>query len=106
MFNRELMPLANFRVLAEDYLYLNQRKLTYFLRGSIQFVLFGFSCFAYAELVTYLLVKKWANPGLFFVYFWSFQTNNTILQQINVKNVMSIQYTAPGFEPATANLIP
>ena len=22
--------------------------------------------------------KKWANPGLFFVYFWSFQTNNTI----------------------------
>ena len=19
--------------------------------------------------------KKWANPGLFFVYFWSFQTN-------------------------------
>ena len=22
--------------------------------------------------------KKWANPGLFFVYFWSFQRNNTI----------------------------
>ena len=22
--------------------------------------------------------KKWANPGLFFVYFWSFQTNNII----------------------------
>ena len=21
---------------------------------------------------------KWAKPGLFFVYFWSFQTNNTI----------------------------
>ena len=25
-----------------------------------------------------LFFKKWANPGLFFVYFWSFQTNNTI----------------------------
>ena len=22
--------------------------------------------------------KQWANPGLFFVYFWSFQVNNTI----------------------------
>ena len=31
--------------------------------------------------------KKWANPGLFFVYFQSFQANNTILQQINVKNI-------------------
>ena len=30
-------------------------------------------------------IKKWATPGLFFVYFWSFQINiNTILQQINV----------------------
>ena len=25
-----------------------------------------------------LFFKKWANPGLFFVYFWSFQTNITI----------------------------
>ena len=25
-----------------------------------------------------LFLKKWANPGLFFVYFESFQTNNTI----------------------------
>ena len=24
------------------------------------------------------LLKKWANPGLFVVYFRSFQTNNTI----------------------------
>ena len=30
--------------------------------------------------------KKWANPGLFFVYFRSFQTNNIFLQQIK-KNV-------------------
>ena len=47
------------------------------------------------------LFLKWANPGLFFVYFRSFQTNNTILQQMNVKNVMSIQYPAPGFKPTT-----
>ena len=25
-----------------------------------------------------IFVKKWANPGLFFIYFRSFQTNNTI----------------------------
>ena len=28
---------------------------------------------------------KWASRSLFFVYFRSFQTNNTFLQQINVK---------------------
>ena len=34
------------------------------------------------------IVKKIANPGLFFIYFQSFQSNIiTILQQINVKNV-------------------
>ena len=32
---------------------------------------------------------KWANPGLFFVYFRSFQTNITILQQIYVKKCPS-----------------
>ena len=35
------------------------------------------------KLIIFFL--NWANPGLFFVYFRSFQTNNTILQQINVK---------------------
>ena len=45
---------------------------------------------------------EWGNPSRFFVSFWSFQTNITILQQINVKNVMSIQYTLPGFEPMTS----
>ena len=45
---------------------------------------------------------KWANPGLFFDYFRPFQTNNTILQQINEKNLqMSIQYIAMGFKPMT-----
>ena len=27
----------------------------------------------------YFFQKKLANPGLFLVYFWSFQTNNTVL---------------------------
>ena len=39
-------------------------------------------------------LKKWANPGLFFI----FQANNTIFST-NQCEKMSIQYTAPGFEP-------
>ena len=46
------------------------------------------------NLALYLAIpflKKWANPGLFFVYFRLFkQTTN-----MNVK--MTIQYPAPGF---------
>ena len=30
---------------------------------------------------------KWADPGLFFVYFQHFQLNITILHSINVENV-------------------
>ena len=37
-----------------------------------------------------------------FCLFSVFSIKNTILQQINMKNVMSIQYTAPGFEPTTS----
>ena len=37
-------------------------------------------------------------PRPLFVYFQSFQTINTILQQINVKKFQSIQYTAPGIK--------
>ena len=46
---------------------------------------------------------KWAKPGLFFLYFLSFQTNNRFYYKKSMcKNVqMSIQYTAPGFEPTT-----
>ena len=42
--------------------------------------------------------KKWANPGLFFVYFRNFQTN---IKNFKTKicQKMSIQYTVPGFEP-------
>ena len=35
-----------------------------------------------------MFFKKWANPGLFFVYFLSFQTNITVFYYTyNVKNV-------------------
>ena len=40
-------------------------------------------------------IKKWANPGLFFFYFRSFQTNITIFTT-NIFEKMSIQYTVPG----------
>ena len=43
---------------------------------------------------------KWANLGLFFAYFRSFQTNTTIFTT-NICEKMSIQYTAPGFKPTT-----
>ena len=39
------------------------------------------------ESVCCFFLKKWANPGLFIVYFRSFHTNNTMFQQIYVKNV-------------------
>ena len=47
-----------------------------------------------------IFFKKWANPGLFFVYFRSFQINNAIFTT-NQCEKMSLQYTALGFQPAT-----
>ena len=35
-------------------------------------------CLGHRTLTYFFFKKKWANPGLFFVYFRSFQTNNTI----------------------------
>ena len=49
---------------------------------------------------TGVIFFKWANPGLFFVYFQSFQTNNTIFTT-NICEKMYIQYTVPGFKPTT-----
>ena len=46
------------------------------------------------------LFFKWASPGLFFVYFRSFQSNNTIFTT-NICEKMSIQYMVLGFEPTT-----
>ena len=48
------------------------------------------------------IFEKMCQPQPLFVYFRSFQANYIILLQINVKNVMSIQYMAPGFEPTTS----
>ena len=51
--------------------------------------------------------KKWANPGLFVIYFRSFQTNITNFLQkkqiftTNICEKISIQYTVLGFEPTT-----
>ena len=66
--------------------------------------LYGKSCVEEGEF----FLKKWANPGLFLIYFRSFQTNKNFeqtslqfLQQINVKKCHSIQFSAPGFEPST-----
>ena len=42
--------------------------------------------------------KKMGQPQPLFVYFRSFQAN----KQYNVKNVMNIQYTVPGFKPTTS----
>ena len=47
----------------------------------------------FVQLVCYQrlwLFLKWAILCLFLIYFWSFETNNTILQQINVKNVRPV----------------
>ena len=33
---------------------------------------------------------KWVNQGLFFVYFWSFQTKNTIFTTNQCENVHSV----------------
>ena len=63
------------------------RKNKYFLKAFITFSV----CF----------FKKWAILGLFFVYFCLFKQTCQFLQQIYVKNVMNIQYTAPGFEPTS-----
>ena len=42
---------------------------------------------------------KWAIIVLFFVYFCLFKQPIIFLLQINVKNVMSVQYTALGSKP-------
>ena len=56
----------------------------------------------FPKLLLLFIFKKIAQPWPLSVYFRSIKTNNTILQQIIVKNVqMSIQYTAPGFKPMT-----
>ena len=45
--------------------------------------------------------KKWANPGLFIIYFRSFQTYIITIFTTNICENMSIQCRVPGFEPTT-----
>ena len=55
------------------------------------------------QFVKCFFLKKWANPGLFFIYFRIFKHTLQILQQIGVWK-LSIQYTVPGFELTTKML--
>ena len=42
------------------------------------YIIYILSFFNIINSIFYILhYKKWANPGLFFAYFWSFQTNTT-----------------------------
>ena len=78
----------------------NQLKFFIFLRKRFLFSE-SFTCYIIILQFTYLphpelmgkiskFLKKWAIPGLFFVYFRSFSQNiNTILQQINLKKCPS-----------------
>ena len=49
--------------------------------------------------------KKWAIPGLFFIYFQSFSYKlYNFYNKSMWKYVMSMQYPAPGFEPTTLGM--
>ena len=48
-----------------------------------------------------IFFKKTGQSRPLFRLFLAFFKQFNVLQQINVKNVMSIQYTVPGFEPTT-----
>ena len=59
------------------------------------------------QVITFLTMhsfKKWSNPGLFFIYFRSFSNKHqyNFYNKSMWKNVNSIQYTVPGFEPTTS----
>ena len=54
-----------------------------------------------ANAETTVFLKKIGQPRPLFYLFLSFQTHITILHQFKEKNVMTIQYTALGFELIT-----
>ena len=41
-------------------------------------------------------------PGVFSIYCWPFQTNNTMFTTNKCEKVKSIQYTALGFKTSTS----
>ena len=49
-----------------------------------------------------LMIKNGPTPASFTFIFDLFKPIIQFLQQFNVKNDMSIQYTAPGFKPTTS----
>ena len=53
------------------------------------------------SLLLTIFFKNGPNPASFLFIFGLFKQAIQFLQQINVKNVMSIQYPVPGFEPTT-----
>ena len=54
-----------------------------------------------AQQLMFFFKKKWANPGLFFLYFRSFKRNIVTIFTTNICEKMSIQYTVLGFDPTT-----
>ena len=52
-------------------------------------------------LITFL---KWANHGIFIIYFRSFQTKIITFFATNMCEKMSIQYMVPGFNPRSLNM--
>ena len=51
--------------------------------------------------INIVILKIGPTPASFLFIFGLFKQTIQFLQQMNVKNVMSIQYPAPGFEPMT-----
>ena len=55
-----------------------------------------------AKTISHDILKKIGpTPASFLFIFGLFKQTIQFLQQMNVKNVMSIQYPAPGFKPMT-----
>ena len=61
----------------------------------------GNDYFGKCAITTYFFIKM-GNPRPLFRFFGLVQTNNTIFATNKCENVMSVQYSAPGFEPTTS----
>ena len=55
----------------------------------------------YFKSIIFFFLKNGPNPASISFIFGLFKQTIHFLQQINVKNVMSIQYPAQGFKPTT-----
>ena len=73
------------------YFYFCQKNITFGVtlvsRMCVSFVWRGFHVIRFESAL--LSITNWAIPILFFVYFWSFQTSDTIFQRVNVKKCPS-----------------